>query len=118
MIARDYNRRLAFAGRRRRCGSVKGKRTLLRHSGAATDGNGVFASSQYWYESYGAPCPNRSDHGMACNSAGYMGSQVMRGKGGQERHVFIFSCWDAEHRSPFTTIIEHADGECRQPVLI
>eukprot|EP01052_Picozoa_sp_SAG31_P059215 SAG31_NODE_18541_length_632_cov_1.362101_1_plen_170_part_10 len=44
--------------------------------GSNNDGNGVFASSQYWYESYGQPCPNRSDHGMSCNSAGYMGSQV------------------------------------------
>ena len=24
---------------------------------------------------------------MSCNSAGYMGSQVMRGKAGKERHV-------------------------------
>ena len=47
----------------------------------------MFASSQYWYESYGMSCPNRSDHGMSCNSAGYMGSQVMRGKAGKERHV-------------------------------
>jgi hypothetical protein len=74
--------------------------------GSSTDGNGVFASSQYWYESYGNPCPNRSDHGMSCNSAGYMGSQVMRGgKGGAERHVFIFSCWDADtaHKVAWTT---------------
>eukprot|EP01052_Picozoa_sp_SAG31_P029922 SAG31_NODE_3021_length_4780_cov_10.795770_4_plen_178_part_00 len=45
-------------------------------SGSDSNGNGVFASSQYWYESYGQACPNRSDHGMSCNSAGYMGSQV------------------------------------------
>lgn len=44
--------------------------------GTSSDGNGVFASSQYWYDSYDKPCPNRSDHGMSCNSAGYMGSQV------------------------------------------
>lgn len=75
-------------------------------AGSSSDGNGVFASSQYWYESYGAPCPNRSDHGMSCNSAGYMGSQVMRGPDPEaERHVFIFSCWDADsaHKVSWTT---------------
>ena len=80
--------------------------------GSAADGNGVFASSQYWYESYGGPCPNRSDHGMACNSAGYMGSQVMKGgKAGAEKQVFIFSCWDADqaHKVSWTTP-KDADG--------
>lgn len=74
--------------------------------GSSTDGNGVFASSQYWFESYDMPCPNRSDHGMSCNSAGYMGSQVMAGgPGGSEKQVFIFSCWDADsaHKVGWTT---------------
>lgn len=43
---------------------------LVIPSGKDTDGNGVFASSQYWYEAYDQPCPNHSDHGMSCNSAG------------------------------------------------
>lgn len=74
--------------------------------GSATDGNGVFASSQYWYEAYGEPCPNRSDHGTQCNSAGYMGTQVERGThGGGEITQFIFSCWDADsaHKVSWTT---------------
>ena len=73
--------------------------------GTATDGNGVFSSSQYWYESYGGPCPNRSDHGMSCNSAGYMGTQAMRKGDGTEKTVFIFSCWDADsaHKVGWTT---------------
>ena len=79
--------------------------------GSDSDGNGVFASSQYWYESYGGPCPNRSDHGMSCNSAGYMGSQVMKGKAGAEKQVFTFSCWDADsaYKVSWTTP-KDADG--------
>ena len=82
---------------------------------SSTDGNGVFASSQYWYESYGAACPNRSDHGMSCNSAGYMGSQVMRGgPGGAEKQVFIFSCWDADsaHKVSWTTPMDASGNGC------
>lgn len=43
---------------------------------------------------------------MSCNSAGYMGSQVMRGGAdGTEKQVFIFSCWDADsaHKVGWTT---------------
>lgn len=58
-------------------------------SGNDTDGNGVFASSQYWYEAYDQPCPNSSAHGMACNSAGYMGTQVMPRCTLSHHHTFI-----------------------------
>jgi len=59
-------------------------------SDSDTDGNGVFASSQYWHESYTG----------AINTAGYMGSQVMRSGNGTEKRVFIFSCWDADSSRP------------------
>lgn len=52
--------------------------------GTDKDGNAAFASSQYWYESY---------TGSKCNSAGYLGTQVSRGKDGKENSNFIFSCW-------------------------
>lgn len=51
-----------------------------------TDGNGIFLSSQYWYEA--------NDRGY--NAAGYMGSQVARTGSGVEKRQFIFSCWDAD----------------------
>eukprot|EP01062_Namystynia_karyoxenos_P029723 TRINITY_DN22285_c0_g1_i1.p1 TRINITY_DN22285_c0_g1~~TRINITY_DN22285_c0_g1_i1.p1 ORF type:complete len:329 (+),score=94.00 TRINITY_DN22285_c0_g1_i1:87-989(+) len=65
-------------------------------SGDDTHGNGVFASSQYWY---------KGEKGTAIKAAGYMGSQVMRGSNGQERRVFIFSCWDndPQHMVGWTT---------------
>lgn len=53
-------------------------------SGSETDGNGVFASSQFWLEA---------------SPGGYMGSQVHRPSGlfaKQEVRQFIFSCWDAD----------------------
>ena len=53
-------------------------------AGSETDGNGVFASSQMWWH---------ADNGTQL-AGGYMGTQVMRGAGGTERRVFIFSCWD------------------------
>jgi len=53
-------------------------------SGSNAHGNGVFASSQYWYH----------DSTGKQIAGGYMGSQVMRGSNGTERRVFIFSCWD------------------------
>lgn len=57
------------------------------------------------YDAYDTPCPAKSAHGMSCNSAGYMGSQVMKGSGGAEKVVFVFSCWDADssHMVGWTT---------------
>jgi hypothetical protein len=55
-----------------------------------TDGNAAFASSQYWYESY---------TGAKANTAGYLGTQVSRGKDGKENTNFIFSCWDADKKN-------------------
>jgi len=55
-------------------------------SGSDTDGNGIFASSQYWFEA------NKDGY----NTAGYMGSQVSRRGDGSEKRNFIFSCWDAD----------------------
>merc|ERR1711964_1028 len=55
-------------------------------SGSDTHGNGVFASSQFWYH----------DSKGVTVAGGYMGSQVMKGSDGKERHVFIFSCWDSD----------------------
>lgn len=54
--------------------------------GNDTHGNGVFASSQYWFH-------NATGFQTA---GGYMGSQVMRNANGTERRVFIFSCWDSD----------------------
>jgi hypothetical protein len=52
------------------------------------NGNGVFASSQFWY------------HDVDGNTVagGYMGSQVMSSgaTGENDRLVFIFSCWDSD----------------------
>ena len=56
-------------------------------AGSETDGNGVFASSQYWF------VDGPSGETIA---GGYMGSQVMKGENGKERRVFIFSCWDSD----------------------
>ena len=63
--------------------------------GTDTHGNGVFASSQMWWH---------ADNGTQL-AGGYMGSQVMRGSGGEERRVFIFSCWDhsADNKVGWTT---------------
>jgi hypothetical protein len=65
-------------------------------SGTDTNGNAAFAASQYWYETY---------TGSKANTAGYLGTQVSRGKNGQENSNFIFSCWDAdpEHKVGWTT---------------
>ena len=54
-----------------------------------SDGNGVFASSQFWF----------ADEKMMTIAGGYMGSQVMKGTDGSERRVFIFSTWDSDPKA-------------------